>query len=57
VTVYYDPDDPSVAVLNAGYKLQAYAIISAGLMGLAGGMFFFRRWRRRQARRNIFLGK
>ena len=57
LTVYYDPNDPSVAVLKAGYRLAAYAMVAAGLALCAGGMLGFRAWRRKQGRRNIYVGK
>jgi Protein of unknown function (DUF3592) len=57
VTVYYDPDDPSVAVLNAGDRLQAHVMIAAGVMFAAGGIFFFKVWRRSRDRRNGYSGE
>lgn len=57
VAVYYDPDDPSVAVLKAGYSQHAYVMMAAGLMFGAGGMFFLRACRRKRDRRNRFSGQ
>jgi hypothetical protein len=57
VTVYYDPNDPSAAVLKAGYRLPAYLAAAVGLVFLAGGLIAWRSWRRKQNRRNIYLGR
>lgn len=53
VTVAYDPNDPSVAVLNAGYRLPAVAVVGAGGVICAFGILGYRMWRRQQARRTI----
>jgi hypothetical protein len=46
-----------VAVLNAGDRLQAHVMIAAGVMFAAGGIFFFKVWRRSRDRRNGYSGE
>lgn len=42
VTAYYDPDDPSFAILRAGLNLGAYAPLLIGLfLGASGLLFVF----------------
>jgi len=57
LTVYYDPDEPSIAVLKVGHVWSAYLTVAAGMVFCAGGMLGLRAWRRRQERQNIYLGK
>ncbi len=57
VTVYYDPNKPSVAVVKAGYRLTAYAMVAVGVVLCAGGVFCWRAWRRKPERRNDTSGK
>jgi hypothetical protein len=48
VQVYYNPDDPTVAVLEAGHSFKAIVIVLAGLVFLGAGMLCFRAWRRQR---------
>lgn len=45
ITVYYDPTDPSSAVLDPGQGLGTLAPILLGLPSLLGGVWLFRRAR------------
>lgn len=48
LTVHYDPNDPSVAVLKAGYRLPAYGMVGVGLVLCVIGIYFLRiHWRKR----------
>lgn len=53
LTVYYAPNRPAVAVLEAGYSLMAYSMIGGGLIFLTAAAFGFRAWQRRLKKGNI----
>lgn len=53
VTVFYDPNRPSVAVLKAGYSRMAYMMVGVGVMLIAGAAFGFRRWRNQRGKANL----
>ena len=57
LTVYYDPNDPSVAVLNIGTSPMAYGMVGAGLVLIAVGGFSLRAWKRKRSHVNIYLGR